>query len=153
MVTASQLATLGSGQMCVGVRLPHPPRDYSEPSFFGRDALLRANPHKDAKQWPTEPTLSCLEGRSFIGYSPYEANYFHQLVQGYLDRDGIKPDTVQYVAQIHTMLALVDAGVGVALTPETASRLRFEGVLLRRVKTNPARPVEMVFSHRKANDN
>jgi len=51
------------------------------------------------------------------------------------------------------MLALVGSGVGAALTPETASRLHFEGVLLRRVEMTPLRPVEMVFSFRKDNDN
>ena len=94
-----------------------------------------------------------MEGRPFIGYSPYEANYFYQLIQSCLDREGVKPAVANYVPQIHTMLALVAAGVGVALTPETASRLHLEGVLLRRVQMNPARPVEMVFSHRKDNDN
>jgi DNA-binding transcriptional LysR family regulator len=51
------------------------------------------------------------------------------------------------------MLALVDSGIGVALTPETASRLHFDGVLLRRVETKPSRPVETVYSYRKDNDN
>ena len=41
----------------------------------------------------------------------------------------------------------------VALIPETATRLRFEGVVLRRMATRPARPVEMVFTYRKDNDN
>jgi DNA-binding transcriptional LysR family regulator len=57
------------------------------------------------------------------------------------------------VPQIHTMLALVGSGLGVALTPETATRLHFEGVLLRRIAMKPARPVEMVYSCRKDNDN
>ena len=39
------------------------------------------------------------------------------------------------------------------ITPETASRLHFDGVLLRRVEMKPLRPVEMVFSYRKDNDN
>jgi DNA-binding transcriptional LysR family regulator len=65
----------------------------------------------------------------------------------------VKPEIVDYVPQIHTMLALVDSGLGVALTPETASRLHFEGVLLRRVSMKPPRPVEMVFCYRKDNDN
>ena len=86
-------------------------------------------------------------------YSPYEASYFYQLVQSCLDREGVQPDIVDYVPQIHTMLALVDSGIGVALIPETASRLHFEGVLLRRMATKPPRPVEMVFCYRKDNDN
>jgi DNA-binding transcriptional LysR family regulator len=68
-------------------------------------------------------------------------------------RAGVTPDVVDYVPQIHTMLALVDSGVGVALTPETATRLRFEGVVLRRLDTTPARPVEMAFAYRKDNAN
>jgi len=153
MVTSAQLEALAMGQLDVGLMRPHPPRSDLDTVLFGREALMLAIPHKDAKQWPTEPTLSCLEGRPFIGYSPYEANYFYQLIQGCLDREGVKPAVANYVPQIHTMLALVAAGVGVALTPETASRLHLEGVLLRRVQMNPARPVEMVFSHRKDNDN
>src|SRR5947208_7198737 len=120
MVTRARLEALASGQPDVGLMRPHRPCGGFERVLFGREALMLAIPHKDAKQWPIEPTLSCLQGRSFIGYSPYEANYFYQLVQGYLDRDGVKPDTVYYVPQIHTMLALVEAGVGVALTPETS---------------------------------
>ena len=63
------------------------------------------------------------------------------------------PDIVDYVPQIHTLLALIDSGIGVALTPETASRLNFEGVLLRRVEMKPLRPVGMAFSYRKDNHN
>ncbi len=40
-----------------------------------------------------------------------------------------------------------------ALIPETASRLHFEGVLLRRMAMRLLRPLEMVFSCRKDNDN
>jgi DNA-binding transcriptional LysR family regulator len=65
----------------------------------------------------------------------------------------VTPEIVDYVPQIHTMLALVDSGIGVALIPETASRLHFEGVALRRIETMPARPVEMIVSYRKDNDN
>ncbi len=57
------------------------------------------------------------------------------------------------MTELHTMLALVGSGIGAAVTPETSSRLHFEGVLLRRVATKPLRPVELVFSYRKDNDN
>src|SRR4030095_14613458 len=153
MVTSAQLEALDAGQLDVGLMRPHRPHGGFETVLFGREALMLAIPQKDAKKWPVTPTLSCLEGRPFISYSAYEANYFHQLVQNHLDRNGVKPDIVHYVPQIHTMLALVDAGVGVALTPETSTRLHFEGVLLRRLETSPVRPVEMVYSYRKDNDN
>jgi len=153
MVTAEQLEALESGQLDVGLMRPYRPHGGLETVLLGREGLMLAIPAREAAEWPLRPTLACLHGRRFIGYSPYEANYFNQLVQGCLDREGVKPDIVNYVPQIHTMLALVDSGIGVALTPETSTRLHFQGVLLRRVVMKPSRPVEMVFSYRKDNEN
>ena len=86
-------------------------------------------------------------------YSPYEARYFHQLLQNLFDREGVKPDVVEYISQIHSMLALVHSGMGVALIPAAATRLNFAGLTLRTVATSPSLPVEMVCSFRSDNDN
>lgn len=153
MVTSEQLEALDAGQLDVGLMRPHPPHGALETVVIGREALMLAIPEREAKSWPREPTLASLHRKPYIMYSPYEANYFHQLVRSCLEREGVEPDIVDYVPQIHTMLALVDSGIGVALTPETASRLHFEGVIVRRVTMKPLRPVEMVFSCRKDNDN
>ncbi len=153
MVTSEQIEALDGGQLDVGLMRPHPPHGNLETVLLAREALMLALPQRLARSWPKEPTLASLHGKSFITYSPYEANYFYQLVQSVLDREGVRPYIVDYVPQIHTMLALVDSGIGVALTPETASRLRFQGVLLRKIAMKPARPVEMVFSYRKDNEN
>jgi len=132
---------------------PHREHGGLETILLGREALMLAIPEHEAIQWPTRPTLKCLQDKAFLAYSPYEARYFYQLVHSCLDRAGVKPHVIEYVPQVHTMLALVDSGIGVALIPETASRLHFDGVLLRRVAMKPVRPVEMVFSYRKDNDN
>jgi DNA-binding transcriptional LysR family regulator len=153
MVTSEQLEALAAGQIDIGFLRPHPPQGGLDTVLLGREALMLALPEPQAKSWPKEPTLASLHQKPFIGYSPYEAGYFHRLVQDCLDREGVKPDVVDYVPQIHTMLALVGSGLGVALTPETAARLHFEGVLLRQVAMQPARPVEMVYSCRRDNDN
>ena len=153
MVTSEQLEALDSGQLDVGLMRPHAPHGGLETVLLGREALMLAIPQREEKDWPRQPTLASLHGRPYIAYSPYEANYFYQLVHGYLQRDGVKPNVVDYVPQIHTMLALVNSGIGVAVTPETATRLHFEGVVLRRIQMTPLRPVEMVFSYRKDNDN
>jgi DNA-binding transcriptional LysR family regulator len=153
MVTGAQLEALDAGRLDVGLLRPHPPRGSLETTVLGREALMLAIPRSQAHRWPKRPKPASLQGKPFISYAPYEAGYFYQLVQGHLMRAGVTPDVVDYVPQIHTMLALVDSGVGVALTPETATRLRFEGVVLRRLDTTPARPVEMAFAYRKDNAN
>jgi DNA-binding transcriptional LysR family regulator len=153
MVTGAQLEALGAGQLDVGLMRPHPARGGLETVLLSRESLMLAIPRGEARKWPARPTLASLQGKPFIAYSPYEASYFYQLVQRSLARENVTPEVVDYVPQIHTMLALVDSGIGVALTPETASRLHFQGVVSRRVEMTPARPVEMVFSYRKDNDN
>jgi len=153
MVTGAQLDALDAGRLDVGLLRPHAPRGGLETSVLGRESLMLAIPRGQAARWPQRPTLASLNGKPFISYAPYEAGYFYQLVQRHLSHAAVTPDVVDYVPQIHTMLALVDSGVGVALTPETATRLRFEGVLLRRVQMTPARPVEMAISYRKDNAN
>ncbi|WP_347334715.1 LysR substrate-binding domain-containing protein, partial [Ralstonia pseudosolanacearum] len=99
------------------------------------------------------PALRDCEGRPLLMYSPYEARYFHQLVSGLFERAGVLPDIVEYVSQIHSMLALVRAGIGAALIPAAASMLHFEGVVYLPVRTTPAKPVELWFAYRKDNDN
>jgi DNA-binding transcriptional LysR family regulator len=48
------------------------------------------------------------------------------------------------------MLALVRAGVGAALIAEGAARLKFDGIVMRRMETEP---VEMVCMVRRGNEN
>lgn len=153
MVTSEQLEALDNGQLDVGLMRPHPAHGGLETVLLRREALMLAIPETQSRRWPKEPTLACLHAQPFIMYSPYEASYLYQLVQSCFDLEGVAPEIVDYVPQIHTMLALVDSGIGAALIPETATRLRFEGVLLRRMATKPPRPVEMMFSYRKDNDN
>jgi DNA-binding transcriptional LysR family regulator len=51
------------------------------------------------------------------------------------------------------MLALVHAGIGAALIPHAATRLRFEGVVMRPIETDPPQPVETICAFRRSNDN
>lgn len=153
LVTDAQLEALGSGQIDIGLMRPHAERAGLQTESLASEALMLAFPSREARKWPMEPTLACLHGKPFLMYSPHEARYFHQLLQGCFDRAGIVPNIVEYLGQIHTMMALVASGIGVALIPQAASRLQFDGVALRRLVSDPARPVDMVYAYRKDNDN
>lgn len=153
LVTTTQLEALDSGQLDLGLMRPHVEHSELETLALSQEALMLAIPERDTQNWPEQPDLESLNGKPFLMYSPYEANYFYLLLQSCFERLGIKPDIVEYVSQIHTMLALVSSGMGVALIPESAARLQFRGIVLRRVTTVPAAPVAMVVSWRKDNDN
>lgn len=153
LVSSAQLEALDAGQLDLGLLRPHAEHGELETVSLAREGLVLALPEREAGNWPEQPSLDALSGKAFLMYSPYEAYYFYHLLHGLFERARIKPDIVEYVAQIHTMLALVHSGIGVALIPEAAMRLHFEGIVLRRIETDPATPVETVCSYRRDNDN
>jgi DNA-binding transcriptional LysR family regulator len=153
MVSSAQLEALDGHQIDLGLVRPNVEHSELIALPCARESLMLAIPESTEAQWPTEPTLKDCDGRSLLMYSPYEARYFHQLVTNLLDRKGVQPNIVEYVSQIHSMLALVRAGIGAALIPATASMLQFPGVIYRPVATLPAKPVELLFTYRKDNDN
>lgn len=97
--------------------------------------------------------LDAFHGADVVGYSPSEARYFHELLAGIFQPSGVRPAYVQHVSQVHTVLALVEVGLGISLVPSTAARLRFEGVVLRQVELPEPDPVELHLAWREDNDN
>ncbi|MBT2274016.1 LysR substrate-binding domain-containing protein, partial [Rhodococcus qingshengii] len=55
---------------------------------------------------------------------------------------------VQHISQVHTILALVKAGLGIALVPAAATAMEVRGVELREIDGIEARPVELFLTCR-----
>jgi DNA-binding transcriptional LysR family regulator len=141
---------LNAGQLDLGLMRPHPINAELTSVLLATEPLMLAIPEGEAAAWPEQPTLASLHGKPFIMYSPYEARPFHQMLTERFAREGVVPDIVEHIGQIHTMLALVRAGMGAALIAAGASRLHFDGIVLREMATAP---VEMVCTYRRSNDN
>lgn len=150
LVSTAQVEALNSGELDLGLLRPHPMNDELESRLIASEALMLAVPESEADHWPLEPTLDSLHGKPFVMYSPYEARPFYQMLTERFARAGVMPDIVEHIGQVHTMLALVRAGVGAALIAEGAARLKFEGIVMRRLATEP---VETVCTYRRDNDN
>lgn len=153
MVTAAQLEALSAGLLDIGLLRPHAGHGELETQSLRDEALLLAIPEQDAALWPEQPGLDTLQGRNFLMYSPYEAGYFYQLLASCFERGKVRPRIVEYVGQIHTMMALVSSGLGAALIPESASRLHFGGIVLRELEAGALLPVGRMVSFRHDNDN
>lgn len=149
MVSAEQIDALESGEIDVGLLRPpvaHPTLDavqvVSEP-------LLAALPMRHPLARKKRLTVRDLDAQPFIMYSPFESRYFHDLLVTQFTSARILPRYVQHLSQIHSILALVRAGLGLALVPSSAAVLRLTGVVLRPIQLKPVRPVELLLAWRR----
>ncbi|MGJ7907559.1 LysR substrate-binding domain-containing protein [Actinopolyspora sp. H202] len=153
LVTREQLERLSSGALDLGLVRP-PGRQDLRSRLLRREPLLAALPvaHPLASE-PGPLELRAFDGADVVTYSPSEARYFYELLVGVFRDAEVRPNYVQYVSQVHTLLALVEVGLGITLVPSTATRLRLDGVVFREVRLPDPEPVELHLAWREGNDN
>ncbi len=152
MVTREQVEALLTGRIDVGLVRPPMERAEFATARVLTEPLVAALPTGDARLAKAYLTLADFDDAPLIMYSPEGAGYFHNMLTTLFDANGVSPNYVQHVTQIHSMLALVHAGPGAALVPEAAMSLHFDDVQFRPVATTPDRPVELYMAWRKDND-
>jgi DNA-binding transcriptional LysR family regulator len=153
MVSGEQMEGLLSGRIDLG--LFRPPVDRRELSTLCvlEEPLVAAISSDDSRARKESLMLEDFDKKPFIMYSTDGARYFHDLVSSLLNRAEVNPAVVQYMTQIHSILALVSAGLGAAIVPAAAQSLHFDGVTFRVIRTKPERPVELYLVWRKDGDN
>ncbi|MEV7691578.1 LysR substrate-binding domain-containing protein [Streptomyces bungoensis] len=154
LVTRDQLEALGDGSLDLGLARPSAtgPDLVSRPAV--REGLVAALPAGHRLAAGTGPMhVEDLTGEDFLMYSPIEARYFHELLVNVLRTVGAQPVVTQYLTQVHSMLALVNGGWGIALVPEGAVRMRYGGIVFRPVDLPEPQPVELDYVWREGNDN
>lgn len=154
MVSHSQLEALDNGRLDLGLLRPPITRDGMRSRCVVRETLMAALPQDHPLAQQPSLKLRDFDRQPLVMYSPDEARYFYELVGRIFSRVGVAPHYEQHVSQVHSVLSLVRAGLGVALVPEAASSLRYEGIVYRNVTgLAPARPVELHMVWKDDNDN
>ncbi|MSU88804.1 LysR family transcriptional regulator [Rhodobacteraceae bacterium 2CG4] len=102
------------------------------------ETFLLALPADHPLAAAAEVRLGDLDGQAFIGYSTERGGHLRRVHQGLFAAAGIAPRLVQEVSQTHTVLALVDRGLGAALVPASAGALRMTNLTFRQIRI-PAR--------------
>lgn len=153
IVTRGQLEALSSRQIDLG--LLHPPVVSEEFDGFllSRDAILCAIPDGHRLAGKDRIQIRDLHGEQMIDYSPFEAGYYYQIIHSALRKAGCEPKFGAHVTQVHSILGLVQSGMGIALVPGVARRLHFEKVQLRRVSDMPNDVLEHYAAWKRSNDN
>lgn len=132
MQTVDQLDALAGDRIDLGIVRPFAPRSFAASTLLLQEPLVLAAPvgHPLALEGDAVP-LTALQGQPFIEFCPSETRYIYELIAGRLRAEGVAPDTVLTLSHTHSILAMVDAGWGVALVPQSAMRLGYANVVFR----------------------
>jgi DNA-binding transcriptional LysR family regulator len=117
MVTTVQREALAAGSIDLGLGrqlLGDPELTYRE---LPPERLVLALPGESSLGRAGPVSLGDLHQRDFIMYSPDGARYFYDHLAAIFSANNVSPVYVQRIAQVHTMLGLVEAGIGAALVP------------------------------------
>jgi DNA-binding transcriptional LysR family regulator len=143
MVSGDQLEALSSGQIDAGFLRP----PVARPDMIARrvvaEPLLAAVPENHRLASARMISMQAFDVQPFVMYSPYESRYFHDLLVAQFSNANVLPHYVQHLSQIHSILAMVRAGLGLSIVPAAAASLNVAGVRLRPLKIRKATPVEL----------
>jgi DNA-binding transcriptional LysR family regulator len=138
LVSADQLDELSRGTVDLGLLRPISARPGIRIRSIMTERMIAAVPadHRIAAL-PGPVPIAALASERLLAYAPAEARYFHDLVLSLFAAAGATPTVAQYASQVPALLALVQAGLGVALLPESARRFAPEGVVFRNLENGP----------------
>lgn len=131
LTTPQQLAALKSEQLDFGLLRPPVSLSGIRSMRVHRETLMIALPRHHDLATAAEVSLSDIARETLITYPAAEGPYLHGLVMGVFHAAGLSPANVQHITQTHSILALVEAGLGVAVVPQAAERILPPSVTLR----------------------
>ncbi|MBG0833018.1 LysR family transcriptional regulator [Planomonospora sp. ID67723] len=140
MTTAPQIAALHERTIDVGL-LREPPSD--EPGLGFRTVLTEGfvavlpSAHPLAAQRSVR--VAKLAGEPFVLLPRAVGPGLHDQIADLCHAAGFTPRVAQRAVEWQTVCALVGAGLGVSLAPESIRRIRLEGVAFRRIESSAAR--------------
>ncbi len=152
MVSGEQLEALASGQLDVVLLRPPIGRPEMMSIRVVAEPLLAAVPHGDPLADAETLSFADFDGKPFIMFSPYKSRYFHDLLAAQFTKADIFPRYVQHLSQVHSILAMVHAGLGLAIVPRAAATLHYSGVHLKPLESNPPALAELFMVWRRDND-
>ncbi len=142
LVTGEQVAAISDGDLDLGLARPAFDEDLFESHLLFTEDLQVAVPSgHDLDRLSRPLTVADLKGVPLIMHSPTKARYFYDLVVRNIPVE--HDNVVHTVSQILTMVALVAAGRGVALVPQSASTLGVKGVSYLRLEDIESDAVEL----------
>jgi DNA-binding transcriptional LysR family regulator len=153
MVSGEQFEAFASGQIDAGLLRPPITQPGVASLQVDAEPLLVALPGRHPLARQTRLSLDDLDGQDFVMYDAHGSKYFHDLLVMLFTAANVQPHIVQQLGQIHSMLSLVRAGLGVALVPAAAAALRYHDVRFRPLDLARPTSVELFLAWRTVGEN
>jgi DNA-binding transcriptional LysR family regulator len=154
MVSRAQIEAILAGEIELGLVREVPRSVVLASRVVHTDSLVLAAPSgHPLTTLDRPPRLADVAQHDVVTYSPAEAWYFYELVVAAFHRARVTPRYVQHISQVHTLLAVVNAGIGVALVPRSASALRLDNLTFLDVEDVLEETVKLHCVWRSTNEN
>ena len=115
------------------------------------DPFVLALPARHPLAGRSRTRLKAVAGDPFVMFSKREAPLFHARVQAMCEQAGFAPHVVQHATQIHTVIGLVGAGLGVAVVPASGRNLHPRNVRFVQI-ADKAEPVHIALAWRRGHE-
>ncbi|GLX14188.1 LysR family transcriptional regulator [Pseudomonas straminea] len=118
-----------------------------------REPFVLAIPRQHPLAAVGQVSVGDLDGAPFLMYSHAAYPPFNELLTGMFRSAGVAPEYVQWLGSSLTILALVNAGMGLALVPRCATNVVFKDVCFREIDLGEGIQSELHLTWRSNNDN
>lgn len=153
MNTYSQHEALRARRIDLGiVRAPLLQAGY-ETECLVREPFVLAVPGSHPLASADTVSVQDLDAQPFLMYSHSAYPPFNELLTGTLRSAQVAPEYVQWLGSSLTILALVNAGMGLALVPRCATNVVFKNVVFRDIDLGEGVQSELHLVWRSDNDN
>jgi DNA-binding transcriptional LysR family regulator len=137
MTTAQQVTALENGQINVGLLRPPIESLLLVSEIVTNETLVVALPENHELVTHTTLNLTDLRDMPFIIFPRLQGASFYDQIINICQQAGFQPRIVQEAVQMHTIVSLVAAEIGIALVPASVQNLGRSGVTYRTLAEKP----------------
>lgn len=153
LTSVEQYSALRNGVIDIGLLRPLPATGDVNIVTLLREPYVLAMSKEHELAGQNEIHVRALSGEKFLFTSKAKAQYIFNNWSGVFSQYGIFPEIVQEVNQLHAMLSLVGAGMGVALLPLSVAENNNHGVVYLPVVGTETPCAELNIAWRADNEN
>jgi DNA-binding transcriptional LysR family regulator len=151
MGIADQVAALAQDKIDVGLSRPARYAPGVQTCTIMEEDFVVAVPAYHALASSSSTPLARLANEPFILFPRSSSPLFNTSILTMCDQAGFTPQAIQTATQVHTVVGLVSAGMGIAIVPATAKNMQVSGVAFLRIEEDPP-PVKIVLAWRPTRD-